>query len=372
MAIYENSHGESQSGTTRSSHSPAETTWRVVLDAIADGKELPREDVTWAMHEIMSGNANAAQIAAFSFGLRVKGITPQELAAAADTMSSFAQRVHDDDQSQAVDIVGTGGDGHHTVNISTMAAFVLAGAGTPVVKHGNRAASSKCGGADLLEALGYRIERSPDELAADIARTNFGFMYAKTYHPAMRFAGPVRSELKVPTLFNLLGPMTNPANPRFGLIGCAFREQQEIMAEAFTHKGRRTLVIHGQDGMDEITISTPTDYIASNDDGTLTEFTMEPEDFGFPKAALESLQGGDAQHNAQVALDLLSGKLAGPIKHAVLMNAAAAQATVDGWESNDAETIKQTILSKLPMVTESLESGAGYTALQQTLQVPAE
>ncbi|KAB1502476.1 anthranilate phosphoribosyltransferase [Corynebacterium sp. 320] len=354
----------SDTADTPASRSSQDWSWPGVLNLIGSGDALPDAAVHWAMSQIMGGEATPAQISAFAFGIKVKGITPEELAAAAETMSSFAQTVDTGDITDAVDIVGTGGDGHHTVNISTMASFVLAGLGTTVVKHGNRAASSKCGGADLLEQLGYRIERTPEEIVKDMARTHFGFMFAKTYHPAMRFAGPVRSELKVPTLFNLLGPLTNPAQPRYGLIGCAFEDQQEVMARAFAQRGDRVLVVRGHDGMDEITISGPTHVVATNSDGSITHFDLSPEDYGFETASLESLRGGDAAFNATVAQQLFAGELDGPVKAAVLMNAAAARATVTGWgDATDADSIKEAILQQLPFVRESLESGAAQKAL---------
>ena len=350
-------------------------TWPGVLDRLGRREELSESQVTWAMREIMEGKAGDATIAAFSFGLRVKGISAAELAAAAGTMRSYAAEVDFSDQPNCVDIVGTGGDGHHTVNISTMAAMVVASSGTPVVKHGNRAASSKCGGADMLEALGMDIERAPEEIREDAARTNFAFMYSKTYHPAMKFAAPVRSELAVPTLFNLLGPMTNPATPRYGLIGCAFRDMMPIMGGAFAHHGARVLVVRGMDGMDEISVCAPTEVVTVDENGVTGEATINPAALGLDFYEEGALVGGDAQYNAQVAIDLLDGKIDGAIKDAVLINAAGAMTAVKGWTDRMTaengytvnEAIREVMREQLAIATESLESGAAKRTLEAVL-----
>lgn len=330
-------------------------TWAGVLDRIGRHEELSESQISWAVSRIMEGGATDAQLAAFAFGLRVKGITAAELSAAASAMRGFATPVDFGDIPDAVDIVGTGGDGHHTVNISTMASFVVAATGVPVVKHGNRAASSRCGGADVLEVLGLDIERSPETIHDDALRTGFAFMFAKTYHPAMRFAGPVRSELAVPTLFNLLGPMTNPAGPRFGLIGCAFRDMMPIMGGAFAHQGVRALIVRGLDGMDEISISAPTEVVTVDKFGVTGEFTINPRSYGLDVYDDDALKGGDPEYNAHIAKELMAGRLTGAVKDAVLINAAAALAAVHGWEDSDLKTV---LTDQLAVATEALESGA--------------
>lgn len=350
-------------------------TWPGVLDRLGRREELSESQVHWAMREIMDGKAGEATIAAFSFGLRVKGISAAELAAAAETMRSFAAKVDFSDQPKCVDIVGTGGDGHHTVNISTMASIVIAAAGIPVVKHGNRAASSKCGGADMLEALGVDIERDPEGIREDAAKTNFAFMYSKTYHPAMRFAAPVRSELAVPTLFNLLGPMTNPATPRYGLIGCAFRDMMPIMGGAFAHQGARVLVVRGMDGMDEISVCAPTEVVTVDETGLTSEATINPAALGLNYHEEGALTGGDAAYNAQVAIDLFNGELEGAIKDAVLINAAGALTAVRGWTDritpengySTHEAIREVMKEELQIAREALESGAAKQTLQRIL-----
>lgn len=330
-------------------------TWPGVLDRIGRHEELSESQVTWAVSRIMEGEATDAQLAAFAFGIRVKGITAAELSAAATAMRDYSTPVDFSDISDAVDIVGTGGDGHHTVNISTMASFVVAATGVPVVKHGNRAASSKCGGADVLEELGLDIERSPSTVHDDALRSGFAFMYAKTYHPAMRFAGPVRSELAVPTLFNLLGPMTNPAGPAYGLIGCAFKDMMPIMGGAFAHQGVRALIVRGLDGMDEISISAPTEIVTVDKHGRTGEVTVNPRSFGLDVYDADALKGGDPAYNARIARELMGGRLSGAVKDAVLINAAAALAAVHGWEDSDLETV---IAEQLAVATDALESGA--------------
>ena len=339
---------------------PSYFTWPGVLDRIGRHEELSEYQVSWAVSQIMEGNATDAQLAAFAFGLRVKGISAAELSAAASAMRGFATPVDFSDVPEAVDIVGTGGDGHHTVNISTMASFVVAATGVPVVKHGNRAASSKCGGADVLEALGLDIERSPETIHDDALETGFAFMFAKTYHPAMRFAGPVRSELAVPTLFNMLGPMTNPAGPKFGLIGCAFRDMMPIMGGAFAHQGVRALIVRGLDGMDEISVSAPTEVVTVDVQGRTGEFTINPRSFGLDVYDDDALKGGDPEFNADIARRLFAGELEGAVKDAVLLNAAGALAAVRGWEGSDLKTV---LTEQLAVAREALESGAAQAKM---------
>lgn len=336
-------------------------TWPGVLDRIGRHEELSESQVAWAITQIMSGDATDSQIAAFAFGIRVKGITAAELSSAANTMREFATPVDFSDVADAVDIVGTGGDGHHTVNISTMASFVVAATGVTVVKHGNRAASSLCGGADVLEALGLDIERDPETIHADALRTRFAFMFAKTYHPAMRYAGPVRSELGVPTLFNLLGPMTNPATPRYAVVGCAFRDMMPIMGGAFAHQGVRALIVRGLDGMDEISVCAPSEVVTVDSFGRTGEFTINPRTYGLDIYDEDALRGGDPEFNADVARRLMAGELEGPVKDAVLINAAAALAAVKGWEDSDLQTV---LTEQVAVAREALESGRAQAAME--------
>jgi len=275
------------------------------------------------MDQIMSGAATPAQIAAFGVAMKMKRPTAAEVSELADTMLRHARRVPTDViGTDTVDIVGTGGDGANTVNLSTMAAIVVAATGVKVVKHGNRAASSLSGGADTLEALGVRIDLGPDEVARCVSEVGIGFCFAPQFHPSLRHAGVARREIGVPTVFNLLGPLTNPASPRAGLIGCAFGDLAEVMAGVFAARRSSVLVVHGDDGLDELTTTT-TSTIWRVQAGTVDRLTFDPAGFGFPRADLDDLLGGDAQANAaEVRAVLAGGK--GPVRDAVVLNAAGA------------------------------------------------
>ena len=259
------------------------------------------------MDQIMTGTATPAQIAAFGVSMRMKRPTPAEVAELADTMLRHARRVPTETiGNETVDVVGTGGDGSNTVNLSTMAAIVVAAAGVPVIKHGNRAASSLSGGADTLEALGVRIDLGPDDVARSVAEIGIGFCFAPQFHPSYRHAGVVRREIGVPTVFNLLGPLTNPAAPRAGLIGCAWADLAEVMAGVFAKRRSSVLVVHGDDGLDELTTTT-TSTIWRVQAGTVDRLTFDPGAFGFARAELSELVGGDAEANAASVRAVLGG-----------------------------------------------------------------
>lgn len=283
----------------------------------------------------MTGNARPAQIAAFAVAMKMKVPTAAEVSELAEVMLSHAIPVPGDtmhgDIRDAVDIVGTGGDGVNTVNLSTMAAIVVAAAGVPVVKHGNRAASSLSGGADTLEALGVRIDLGPDQVARSLAEVGIGFCFAPAFHPSYRHASAVRRELGIPTVFNLLGPLTNPARPRAGLIGCAFANLAEVMAGVFAARRASVLVVHGDDGLDELTTTT-TSTIWRVQAGTVDKLTFDPAGFGFARAELEQLVGGDAQFNADEVRAVLGGAQ-GPVRDAVVLNAAGAMVAHAGLSS---------------------------------------
>jgi anthranilate phosphoribosyltransferase len=285
------------------------------------------------MDQIMAGAATPAQIAAFGVSMKMKRPSAAEVRELADTMLAYARRVPTDViGTDTVDIVGTGGDGSNTVNISTMAAIVVAAAGLPVVKHGNRAASSKSGGADMLEALGVRIDLGPDEVARCVAEVGIGFCFAPVFHPSYRYAGPPRREIGVPTVFNLLGPLTNPAGPRAGLIGCAFGDLAEVMAGVFAARRASVLVVHGDDGLDELTTTT-TSTIWRVQAGTVDTLTFDPLGFGFPRAQISELVGGDAEFNAAEARTVLAGAT-GAVRDAVVLNAAGAMVAHAGLSSH--------------------------------------
>ncbi|UVF78376.1 anthranilate phosphoribosyltransferase [Gordonia mangrovi] len=295
-------------------------TWPQILGRVTDRIDLTVDEASWAMNEIMSDAATGAQIAAFGVGVKMKGAAPAELRGLASAMLAHAALV--EVARPAVDIVGTGGDRSHTVNISTMTSLVVAAAGVPVVKHGNRAASSKSGGADVLEALGVDITLGPDEVARCVEQVNIGFCFAPVFHPAFRFTGPPRKQIGIPTVFNVLGPLTNPARPSSGLIGCAFADLAPVLAQAFAERGTSALVVRGDDGLDELTTTT-TSTVWQVVDGHVTRLALDPTELGMARVELAALQGGDAEVNAGIARELFAGTR-GPVRDAVLLNAAAA------------------------------------------------
>jgi anthranilate phosphoribosyltransferase len=341
------------------------TTWPLVLARLTESQPLAQGQAAWAMDQIMTGAATPAQIAAFGVAMKIKRPTPAEVSELADTMLTHARRVPTDViGTETVDIVGTGGDGANTVNLSTMAAIVVAAAGVPVVKHGNRAASSLSGGADTLEALGVRIDLGPDEVARCVAEVGIGFCFAPQFHPSLRHAGAARREIGVPTVFNLLGPLTNPAGPRAGLIGCAFGDLAEVMAGVFAARRCSVLVVHGDDGLDELTTTT-TSTIFRVQAGTIDRLTFDPAGFGFPRAQLSELLGGDAQSNAAEARSVFSGAQ-GPVRDAVVLNAAGAMVAHAGLTAS-AEWLPSWE-SGLERAAAAIDSGAAEQLLSKWIK----
>ncbi|MBY6686052.1 anthranilate phosphoribosyltransferase [Rhodococcus sp. BP-149] len=330
-------------------------TWAQVLGALASRQDLTGADTAWAMDEIMSDNATAAQIAAFGVALKMKGPTSDELRGLADSMLGHAKRVPVDDD--VVDIVGTGGDRSHTVNISTMASVVVAAAGIRVVKHGNRAASSKSGGADVLEALGVRIDQGPERVAASVAELGIGFCFAPVFHPALRFAAAPRKEIGIPTAFNVLGPLTNPASPRAGLVGCAFDDLIDVVAGVFAARGNSVLVVRGDDGLDEITTSTTTSVRVVRN-GVVDHAVLDPRDLGIERVPLDALRGGDAEDNAAAARRVFAGET-GPVRDAVLLNAAGAIAAFRGVDGS----LEDAMAGALTTAAAAVDDGAAQTLL---------
>lgn len=330
-------------------------TWKQILGRLTTNADLSSDDTSWAMDEIMSDNATAAQIAAFGVALKMKGPTPAEVRGLADTMLAHATLVECD--PMAVDVVGTGGDGADTVNISTMAALVAASAGARVVKHGNRAASSRSGTTDVLEALGVKFGLGPGGVATTVRDVGIGFCFAPVYHPALRFAGPPRKEIGIPTVFNVLGPLTNPGRPRSGLIGCAFGPLVRVVAEVFAERGTSALVVRGDDGLDEITLSTTTTaYVVSG--GSVTETKVDPADFGIDYVPIEALKGGDASVNAGIAHAVFAGDR-GPVRDAVLLNAAAALTAFDGISGGiEAGDLNAHLGDGVERAAQAIDSGA--------------
>jgi len=317
----------------------------------------------------MTGAATPAQIAAFGVSMTMKRPTAGEVRDLADTMLRYALRVPTDViGNDTVDIVGTGGDGSNTVNLSTMAAIVVAAAGVPVVKHGNRAASSRSGGADMLEALGVRIDLGPEEVARSVSEVGIGFCFAPVFHPSYKYAGPPRREIGVPTVFNLLGPLANPASPRAGLIGCAFSDLAEVMAGVFAARGSSVLVVHGDDGLDELTTTT-TSTIWRVRAGTINKLTFDPLGFGFPRAQISDLVGGDAEANAEQARNVFAGAV-GAVRDAVVLNAAGAMVAYAGL-SSDAEWLPPWE-SALGRAAEAIDSGAAERLLARWVRFTQE
>ncbi|WP_313676747.1 anthranilate phosphoribosyltransferase [Mycolicibacterium sp.] len=341
------------------------SSWPQVLGRLTTGAELAEGQAAWAMDQIMAGSATPAQIAAFGVSMKMKCPTPAEVRELADTMLHYALPVPTDViGTDTVDIVGTGGDRSNTVNLSTMAAVVVAAAGVPVVKHGNRAASSKSGGADMLEALGVRIDLGPDQVARCVQEVGIGFCFAPVFHPSFKYAGPPRREIGVPTVFNLLGPLTNPAGPRAGLIGCAFGELAEVMAGVFAARRASVLVVHGDDGLDELTTTT-TSTIWRVQAGTVDKLTFDPLGFGFPRAQVAELVGGDAQTNAEEARAVFGGAT-GAVRDAVVLNAAGAMVAHAGLSSH-AEWLPSWE-DGLSRAAEAIDSGAAQRLLEQWIR----
>jgi anthranilate phosphoribosyltransferase len=337
-----------------------EPSWAMILGLLTTQQPLRAGQAAWAMDQIMTGAATPAQIAAFGVSMKMKRPTSAEVTELANTMLSYARRVPTEEiGTDTVDVVGTGGDGANTVNLSTMAALVVAAAGVPVVKHGNRAASSRSGGADTLEALGVRIDLGPDDVARSVAEVGIGFCFAPVFHPSYRHAGAARREIGVPTVFNLLGPLTNPGSPRAGLIGCAWADLAEVMAGVFATRRSSVLVVHGDDGLDELTTTT-TSTIWRVQAGTVEKLTFDPAGFGFPRADISALVGGDAETNAAEAREVLAGAT-GPVRDAVVLNAAGAMVAHAGLTSG-AEWLSAWE-SGLSRAVDAIDSGAAEQLL---------
>jgi len=292
------------------------------ISTLVAGKDLSYEEAYFVMGEIMGGEATPAQISAFLTALRLKGETADEIAGLASVMRAKANPVKIN--GPAIDIVGTGGDGASTFNISTAAAFIVAGAGLKVAKHGNRAMSSQCGSADILEALGVKIDLSADSVAECIENTGIGFMFAQVFHPAMKHVAPVRKEIGIRTVFNILGPLTNPAGVEHMLLGVPSQEIGNKMAAVLQKLGtKHSLVVYGKDGLDEISISGKTVIWDVTKDKVSKPYEVSPKDFGFNKADITGVKGGTPQENAATLTRILGGEKS-DVRNMVVMNAAAA------------------------------------------------
>ncbi|MGI9092687.1 MAG: anthranilate phosphoribosyltransferase [Mycobacteriales bacterium] len=326
--------------------------WPTLLTTLLTGSALSADDTAWAMGEIMSGEATPAQVAGFAVALRAKGETAEEIAGLVRTMLDRATPVAV--FGRAVDVVGTGGDRAHTVNISTMAAMVAAAAGARVVKHGNRAASSSCGAADLLEALGVVIELDGEGVTRCVDTTGIGFCFAPVFHPALRHTAAARRELGVPTVFNFLGPLTNPARPAAAAVGCADARMAPLMANVLAARGGDALVFRGDDGLDELTTTTTTRAWAVTK-GAVTVSTVDASALGLPPSTVDDLRGGTATQNAKVARAVLGGQT-GPVRDAVILNAAAALAVFDGLGA--VGSLEDALRAGMSRATTAIDDGA--------------
>lgn len=330
--------------------------WPDVLGPLMSRRDLGREAAGAAMAEIMSGRATPAQTGAFIVALRTKGETASEMAGMVDSMMDAAVTV--EVEGTPVDIVGTGGDGRGTFNISTTAAFIAAGAGVRIAKHGNRAASSMTGSADLLEAMGFDLELPPSATKTLIEQTGFGFFFAPRYHPAMRNAVSVREDLGVRTVFNFLGPLCNPAGARM-CVGTSDPGMARLMIDVLDARGvDRGFVVYGEDGMDEVSTTGPT-RIFRLIEGEITEAEFTPEDFGVARAKVEDLAGGGAAENLEITLSILSGE-PGPKRDVALVNAAPAIVLAD---------LADGFADAMVLASDSLDSGAASRSLQESLRL---
>ena len=330
------------------------------IDRLADRTDLTEAEAESVLEQIMSGGASEVQTAGFLTALRAKGETVEEIVGLARTMRRFSVRVNVEGVD-LVDTCGTGGDNSHTFNISTTAAFVVAGAEGQVAKHGNRSATSQCGSADVLEALGANLSFPANQVARCIGEVGIGFMFAPLHHEAMKHVVPVRKELAIRTIFNFLGPLTNPAGAEYQLIGVSDRSYVEVIAWALKDLGcRRGLVVHGSDGLDEITITGPTDIAEIREgEDEISLYSITPEEFGFERASgVDMLKGGTAEMNAEILKSILEGE-SGVRREIVLMNAGAALYAVG---------VAKSLEDGVRLAAESIDSGAAKKKMEAFIQ----
>jgi anthranilate phosphoribosyltransferase len=344
--------------TSQASAAPAGDTWPRLISALIKGNDLAADSTAWAMDTIMSGEATPAQIAGFLVALSAKGETVEELSGLVDAMLAHANPVSI--SGEKLDIVGTGGDQLNTVNISTMAALVAAGAGAKVVKHGNRAASSSSGSADVLEALGVRLDLSIDQVARNAEEAGITFCFAQVFHPSFRHTAVPRKELAIPTAFNFLGPLTNPARVQASAVGVANARMAPLVAGVLAQRGSRGLVFRGNDGLDELTTTGPS-TVWEIRNGIVTEQSFSPEDLGIRLATVDQLRGGDAQANAAVVREVLAGK-EGAARDAVLLNAAAGLVAFD---TSAEGPLLERMRTAYARAAESIGSGAAAAVLEK-------
>ncbi|MBD5130550.1 MAG: anthranilate phosphoribosyltransferase [Ruminococcaceae bacterium] len=326
------------------------------ISKVANGENLTYSEAEEVMREIMTGNTTTAQTGSFLTALHIKGETTDEISACAYVMRDCATRV--EYAGDVMEIVGTGGDGAQSINVSTISGMVCAAAGAKIAKHGNRAASSKCGAADCLEALGINISVSPEGCSKLLDEVGMCFMFAQKYHSAMKYVGPVRKEIGIPTVFNILGPLTNPAHANLQLLGVYKPELLKPMANALMKLGvKRGMAVYGQDKLDEISVGAPTTVVEFGD-GKMTEYEITPEQFGLQRYDLDGLKGGEPSINAELARKILSGEQ-GAGRTAVLLNAGAALHIYKGI----------TIEDGVKLAAETIDSGAAMKTLEKYIQI---
>jgi anthranilate phosphoribosyltransferase len=338
------------------------TSWPALIGALIKGETLTADETAWAMNEIMEGAATPSQIAGFGVALRIKGETPAELGGLAETMLARATPI--EIPGPLVDLVGTGGDGARTVNISTMGTIVAAAAGARMAKHGNRAASSSCGTADLLEALGVVIDLPAPATERLMAETGVVFLFAALYHPALRHTAVPRRELGVPTVFNVLGPVANPARPGALAVGVADPRMGPVIAGVLAGRGCSALVFHGDDGLDELTTTAPSTVWVVHG-GVVSRTAFDPASLGIARSTRDDLRGGDPAHNSRVARAVLGGE-SGPVRETVLLNAAAALAAEAGVPGPD--ELAAHLADGYARAASALDSGAAAELLERWVQ----
>ncbi|MFH1407283.1 MAG: anthranilate phosphoribosyltransferase [Candidatus Omnitrophota bacterium] len=327
------------------------------ITKLLEKKDLSESEMHDAMQEIMSGGATPAQIASFLTVLRIKGESVDEISAAAEVMRNFATKIRVKNPA-VLDTCGTGGDGAGTFNVSTLAALVSAGAGAVVAKHGNRCVSSKCGSADLLEALGVNIQLKPEDVEKSIEQIGIGFLFAQLLHGAMRYAAPVRREMGIRTIFNILGPLTNPASAAHQLLGVYSKTLVSTLAKVLKNLGaKHALVVHGSDGLDEVTTTGAT-HICELKKGSIKNYKLSPSEFGIKKAKPKDIAGGDAAYNAALAKEVLKGKK-GPARDIVVLNSGCAL-----YAADMAKTIKEGI----KQAAHSIDSGNAMDKLNKLIE----
>ncbi|MGN5634341.1 anthranilate phosphoribosyltransferase, partial [Streptomyces sp. AC154] len=335
---------------------PQGRTWPQLLNTLLESRDLTAHDTAWAMDQVMSGSAGAARVAGLLVALRAKGETVDEIEGMVRAMYGHAVPLHI--PGPALDIVGTGGDGSNSVNVSTMSAVVAAAAGARVVKHGNRSASSACGSADVLEELGVALTLAPQEVAAVAEETGITFCFAPAFHPAMRHAAGPRRELGIRTVFNVLGPLANPASPAAQAVGVADRRLAPLLAGVLARRGVSALVFRGDDGMDELTVTT-TSTVWSVLGGEVRTESFDPRDIGIDYAPAAALRGGDRAHNARVAHEVFAGAR-GPVRDAVLLSAAAGLAALEP----SGRPVTERLAAGLEQASEAVDSGGAADVLE--------